>query len=102
MTHEGIEREGNILRYLNEKKVDRVPTLVCHGDVRARKGDVVAEDDLLEEGYDEGGEGEDEEEETDAEDEDAMGNDKGKPRGRVQQTVSQKYWTAHRLMRNAQ
>ncbi|KAI0688167.1 hypothetical protein C8T65DRAFT_835052 [Cerioporus squamosus] len=31
--HDGMEREGDVLRYLNEEKIDKVPTLVCHSDV---------------------------------------------------------------------
>ncbi|TBU38476.1 hypothetical protein BD309DRAFT_874282 [Dichomitus squalens] len=31
--HPEIEQEGEILRYLNQRKVPYVPTLVCHGDL---------------------------------------------------------------------
>ncbi len=31
--HDGMEREGDVVRYLNEQKVKGVPTLVCHSDV---------------------------------------------------------------------
>ncbi|TFK80040.1 hypothetical protein K466DRAFT_605668 [Polyporus arcularius HHB13444] len=30
---DGIEREGDVLQYLNDEQVDGVPTLVCHSDV---------------------------------------------------------------------
>ena len=36
VAHDSIEQEGSILAYLNDEntgKVDRIPTLVCHGDV---------------------------------------------------------------------
>ena len=36
VAHDSIEQEGTILAYLNDEKtgkVDRIPTLVCHGDV---------------------------------------------------------------------
>ncbi|PIL33501.1 hypothetical protein GSI_04124 [Ganoderma sinense ZZ0214-1] len=92
VAHAGIEREGNILRYLNEKAVNRVPTLVCHGDVRARKDERAGEDDVdVEDGHID----EDDEDhmETDSEDEGTGVNDE-EPRGRIQQTISQKYWTA--------
>ncbi|KAI0916061.1 hypothetical protein AcV5_003504 [Taiwanofungus camphoratus] len=29
----GIDKEGNVVRFLNEKGVNHVPTLVCHGDI---------------------------------------------------------------------
>ncbi|RDX49314.1 hypothetical protein OH76DRAFT_1472076 [Lentinus brumalis] len=31
--HDGMEREGDVVRYLNEQEVKGVPTLVCHSDV---------------------------------------------------------------------
>ena len=31
--HDGIEREGDVLEYLNKEGVEGVPTLVCHGDI---------------------------------------------------------------------
>ncbi|KAI1791218.1 hypothetical protein LXA43DRAFT_446977 [Ganoderma leucocontextum] len=96
VAHEGIEREGHILRYLNEKKVDRVPTLVCHGDVRARMADMVGEDDVDVDVGHVGEQHEEGDEEMESEDEDAITNDREKPRGRIQQTVSQKYWTARK------
>ncbi|KAI0753140.1 hypothetical protein C8Q80DRAFT_1150239 [Daedaleopsis nitida] len=40
VAHESIEQEGSILAYLNDEKtgkVERVPTLVCHGDVDEQK-----------------------------------------------------------------
>ncbi|KAI0753150.1 hypothetical protein C8Q80DRAFT_496554 [Daedaleopsis nitida] len=40
VAHESIEQEGSILAYLNDEKtgkVERVPTLVCHGDVEDQK-----------------------------------------------------------------
>ena len=74
------------------KKADRVPTLVCHGDVRVRKDERGGEDDIdVEDGHIEQQE---DGAETDSEDEDAEFNHEERPRGRVQQTVSQKYWTA--------
>ncbi|RPD57731.1 hypothetical protein L227DRAFT_222441 [Lentinus tigrinus ALCF2SS1-6] len=42
--HEDIEPEGNVLKYLNDgKKVEGVPTLVCHGDIKDRMGDQVTD-----------------------------------------------------------
>ncbi|KAI0947737.1 hypothetical protein AcW1_009421 [Taiwanofungus camphoratus] len=29
----GIDKEGNVVRLLNEKEVKNIPTLVCHGDI---------------------------------------------------------------------
>ncbi|KAI1791985.1 hypothetical protein LXA43DRAFT_1181380 [Ganoderma leucocontextum] len=98
VAHEGIEREGHILCYLNEKKVERVPTLVCHGDVRVRKGEKVVGEagiDVDEDAYEEQAKDEEEDEAADSDDEQEVdGHDR--LRGRIQQTVSQKYWTARR------
>ncbi|KAM5538359.1 hypothetical protein V8D89_007961 [Ganoderma adspersum] len=96
VAHEGIKREGHILNYLNEKKVERVPTLVCHGDVKVRKREMVVEEAGVEVDEEVDGElVEDEEEDagTDSGDEQAA-NGNHAPRGTIQQTVSQKYWTA--------
>nr|VWO95685.1 Amidohydrolase family protein [Ganoderma boninense] len=92
VAHAGIEREGNILRYLNEKAVSRVPTLVCHGDVRMRKDERAGEDEADIE--DDHIEDEEDDVETESEDEGKSVNDEERPCGRRQQTVSQKYWTA--------
>ncbi|RPD57736.1 hypothetical protein L226DRAFT_525028 [Lentinus tigrinus ALCF2SS1-7] len=44
VAHEGIEREGDVLAYLNDDgigagRVEGVPTLVCHGDVEDQQTD---------------------------------------------------------------
>ncbi|RPD57738.1 hypothetical protein L227DRAFT_529943 [Lentinus tigrinus ALCF2SS1-6] len=42
--HDGIEPEGNVLKYLNDgEKIEGVPTLVCHGDIKDRMGDQVTD-----------------------------------------------------------
>lgn len=33
VNHTGIQKEGDVVRHLNDKSVENVPTLICHGDV---------------------------------------------------------------------
>ncbi|RPD71901.1 hypothetical protein L226DRAFT_573572, partial [Lentinus tigrinus ALCF2SS1-7] len=46
--HEDIEPEGNVLKYLNDgEKIEGVPTLVCHGDIKDRMGDQVTDSHVV-------------------------------------------------------
>ncbi|KAI0827947.1 hypothetical protein BC628DRAFT_126666 [Trametes gibbosa] len=59
-----IDMEGNILQYLNNKAVEYIPTLECHGDVGGRKKQMTETDALWAEINEKEG-GEDEKEEDD-------------------------------------